>query len=82
VLSDNALVMEKTVIEIIINGEPYQIAEDSSLIDLVNELKIAPERVAIEVNLSIIPRPSWAETRLRAGDRLEVVHFVGGGRKG
>jgi thiamine biosynthesis protein ThiS len=78
-LSDNVEVMEKTFIEIIVNGESYRIAGDSSVVDLVNELKIAPERVAIEFNRSILPRASWAETRLKDGDRLEVVHFVGGG---
>jgi thiamine biosynthesis protein ThiS len=78
-LSDNAVVKEKSAIEIIVNGEPYRIAEGSRIIDLVNELKFAPERVAIEINLSIVPRAFWSETNLRQGDRLEVVHFVGGG---
>jgi sulfur carrier protein len=72
-------VTEKLTIEIIVNGEPYQIAENSQVSDLVNELKLPPERVAIELNLSILPRAKWDETVLCAGDRLEVVQFVGGG---
>ncbi len=70
---------ETIAIEITVNGDPYKIAENSTVIDLVNELTLAHERVAIEFNLSILPRSVWAETNLRAGDRLEIVHFVGGG---
>jgi thiamine biosynthesis protein ThiS len=47
--------------------------------DLVKQLELAPERLAIELNLSILPRAKWAETELKSGDRLELVHFVGGG---
>jgi thiamine biosynthesis protein ThiS len=81
-MSDNTGVEEISKIEITVNGEPYQIAEDSTVIDLVYALKLAAERLAIELNLSILPRTAWAETRLQAGDRLEIVHFVGGGKEG
>jgi sulfur carrier protein len=66
-------------IEIIVNGDSYQISDESTVIDLVRELKLIPERVAIELNRSILARAVWAQTKLRAGDRLEIVHFVGGG---
>jgi sulfur carrier protein len=46
---------------------------------LVEILGIKADRLAIELNLEIVPRTHWAETRLSEGDRLEVVHFVGGG---
>ena len=72
---------EQLTIDITVNGEPYRIAEGSKIIDLVDQLKLAPERLAIEVNLSIVPRGAWADTRLFAGDRLEIVHFVGGGEE-
>jgi sulfur carrier protein len=38
------------------------------------------DRVAVEVNREVVPRNRWAETPLRDGDRLEIVHFVGGGK--
>jgi thiamine biosynthesis protein ThiS len=70
---------DNSIIEIIVNGEPYRIAEGSAVIDLVTELKLAADRLAIELNLSILPRTAWDETKLKADDRLEIVHFVGGG---
>jgi thiamine biosynthesis protein ThiS len=72
-------VNERPTIQILVNGEPYQIAESSQVSDLVSELKLPPERVAIELNLSILPRAKWAETVLNTGDKLEIVQFVGGG---
>jgi sulfur carrier protein len=42
-------------------------------------LELAPKRLAIEHNLLILARSLWPETRLKTGDRLEIVHFVGGG---
>ncbi len=66
-------------IEITINGEPRSIAAGSSMTDLVTLLDLTAQRLAIELNLSILPRPAWAETKLQTGDKLEIVHFVGGG---
>ncbi|MGA7300359.1 MAG: sulfur carrier protein ThiS [Candidatus Sulfotelmatobacter sp.] len=48
----------------------------SSLIDLLN---MKSDRVAVELNREIAPRDRWPETILKDGDRLEIVHFVGGG---
>ncbi len=47
---------------------------------LVEMLGMKSDRVAIEVNREIVPREQWSETHLSEGDRLEIVHFVGGGR--
>jgi thiamine biosynthesis protein ThiS len=66
-------------IEIIVNGDSHQAPVGARVTDLVKQLELAPERLAIELNLSILPRAKWAETELRSGDRLEIVHFVGGG---
>jgi sulfur carrier protein len=66
-------------IEIIVNGDARQTPLGARVMDLVKQLEFAPERLAIELNLSILPRAKWAETELRPGDRLEIVHFVGGG---
>ena len=68
-----------TEIEIILNGEPYQIGENRSIADLVHLLNLVPERLAIELNLDILPISAWGETLLKPGDKVEMVHFVGGG---
>lgn len=62
-----------------INGDEKQFPERLSLAELVTQLGMKPDRVAVELNREIIPRAQWAETRLNDGDKLEIVHFVGGG---
>ena len=67
-----------------INGEPREFetsVEPFTLAALVGKLDMKPDRVAIELNREIVPRDSWAEILLKEGDRLEIVHFVGGGRE-
>ena len=49
------------------------------LLDLITDLGLQGDRVAIEHNGNIVPRAEWANTGLENGDRLEIVHFVGGG---
>jgi thiamine biosynthesis protein ThiS len=67
-----------------INGEPRAF-EDSApssqftLAALIDSLAMKPDRVAVELNRDIVPRDRWQETLLKDGDRLEIVHFVGGG---
>jgi sulfur carrier protein len=62
-----------------INGEPKILQDGLTLAALVAQLGAKPDRVAVELNLQIVPRAEWAQTLLRDGDRLEIVHFVGGG---
>ena len=62
-----------------INGEAREVADELKLSELVSELSLAPERVAIELNQKVVRRNHWAETMLADGDRIEIVHFVGGG---
>jgi thiamine biosynthesis protein ThiS len=66
-------------IEIIVNGESRRVAEGIDVRRLLDELGLAPERVAIELNRSILPRRVWEQTKLSSDDRVEIVHFVGGG---
>lgn len=66
-------------IEIIVNGDPLQIDAGARLTDLIARLELTPERLAIELNQSIAPRAKWSEIELKSGDKLEIVHFVGGG---
>jgi thiamine biosynthesis protein ThiS len=61
-----------------INGET-QSSSAETLGALVEQLGMTPDRVAIELNREIVPRDKWPQTPLHDGDRLEIVHFVGGG---
>jgi len=61
-----------------INGEEQEFAGELTLAQLVQQLGMKPDRVAVELNRAIAPRERWAETKLQAGDQLEIVHFVGG----
>lgn len=61
-----------------INGET-QVLPAETLTALVEQLGMKPDRVAIELNREIVARDKWPHTPLHDGDRLEIVHFVGGG---
>jgi len=65
-----------------LNGESQEVPDGLTLAGLLEWLKLPADRVAVERNLSIVPRDRWADTLLEAGDRLEMVHFVGGGAIG
>jgi thiamine biosynthesis protein ThiS len=62
-----------------INGEARALPDLSTLGALIEHLGMKPDRVAVELNREIVQRTLWSETPLRDGDRLEIVHFVGGG---
>ncbi len=62
-----------------VNGEPREVAENLSLPELVASLNLKPEQIAIELNHSVVRRAAVAETMLHADDKVEIVHFVGGG---
>ena len=71
--------MSSPQISITVNGEAHQVAEDTTVAELIAELGLADRRVAIERNRQVVPRAEHATARLSAGDRLEIVTFVGGG---
>ncbi len=62
-----------------INGEDKTFSDALTLAQLVEQLGMKGDRVAVELNREIVSRAQWTETTLKDGDRLEVVHFVGGG---
>jgi thiamine biosynthesis protein ThiS len=64
-----------------LNGEPRDVPAKLTLAGLVSHLGFAADRLAIELNDSVIRRAEWANTFLSENDRVEVVHFVGGGGK-
>ncbi len=69
---------QQPVLTLTLNGEARATAA-GDLAALVAELGLEPRKVAIERNLEIVPRSLYAETSLADGDRIEIVHFIGGG---
>lgn len=67
------------MITITVNGEQRDAKPGSTVTDLLLEMGLDPGRVAIERNLQILSRPEWQKTSIQAGDRYEIVQFVGGG---
>jgi thiamine biosynthesis protein ThiS len=65
--------------ELTVNGEPHDLPAPLSVAALLARLGITPARVAVEVNEDVVPRGSYESHPLAAGDRVEIVHFVGGG---
>ena len=67
------------MIEIVINGESRQVSLQTSLQELLRSLELKGDRVAVELNRKLVRREDWEQVRLCSNDRLEIVHFVGGG---
>jgi thiamine biosynthesis protein ThiS len=65
--------------EIRLNGETHGVKEGSTVAALMEALKLDAQKIAVEVNLSIVPRSLYAETHLHPGDAVEIVRFIGGG---
>ena len=66
-------------IEVVINGETRTVVQGTTISGLIVELGLGDRRVAVERNREIVPRAEHASTVLAAGDRVELVTFVGGG---
>ncbi len=67
------------LLRVYVNGDEREVADGATLTDLVASLALAPERVAVELNREVVRRADWPRAALEEGDRVEVVHFVGGG---
>lgn len=65
--------------KITINGDPKELQDSLTITALLEELGIQIDRVAVELNLDIVPKARFADTLLKDGDRVEIVSFVGGG---
>ena len=65
--------------QIKLNGETKDVADGTTLLSLVEQLSLAPERLAVELNQEVVARAEWPDVKLSDGDRVEIVHFVGGG---
>ncbi len=66
-------------IQIQVNGEPRGWRDGGTVADLLSDLAISSERVAVELNLEILDRKDFGQRSLRAGDRVEILGFIGGG---
>jgi thiamine biosynthesis protein ThiS len=66
-------------VEIRLNGEPHDVGDGISIVELLVDLGLGERKVAVERNRDIVPRDAYATTRLATGDEIEVVQFVGGG---
>lgn len=66
-------------VEVHLNGKPRQVAEGATLLDLLRDLQVQPERVVVEQNRQVLRHADFATAHLAAGDELELVYFVGGG---
>lgn len=65
--------------QIIVNGEQRNVLDGITAAQLVEDMEITSKRIAMEVNLEIVPRSSYAEYIFKEGDKVEIVHAVGGG---
>ena len=68
-------------IEIILNGKKETVPGGWTLERLVQDLKLESEQIAIELNGQIVNRKGWSQQAMGQGDRVEIVHFVGGGER-
>jgi thiamine biosynthesis protein ThiS len=62
-----------------INGEERSVPSSATVRELLEKLKIKPDRIAVELNRRIIRRQDWGQTALKNFDKIEIVQFVGGG---
>ncbi len=62
-----------------INGETREVPDRITLEGLIQQLELAADRLAVERNREVVRRADWAETVLTEDDRVEIIHFVGGG---
>ena len=67
------------MIQIILNGKPHNIKEKTNIISLLETLFLSEKKVAVEINEEVVPRDHYVKKILSANDRVEIVHFIGGG---
>lgn len=67
------------MIEITVNGAPNSVAAGTTVTELVASLGISGQRIAVELNGTVVPRSTFAQVELQAGSKVEIVHAIGGG---
>ena len=63
----------------VVNDEPRELTEGTTVADLVASLGLGPRRIAVEVNRAVVSRAEYVATVLHQGDAVEIINFVGGG---
>ena len=71
--------MEAELIDVVVNGERRSVPRDLTVSELLNKLEVVPDRVAIELNNSIVRKRDWDRIAVAGGSQIEIVQFVGGG---
>lgn len=66
--------------QIHVNGEPREVAEDYTAAQLVEDMGLTGKRIAMELNHEIVPRSRYAEHHFQSGDSIEIVQAIGGGQ--
>lgn len=69
----------KSDMKIIINGETREIANELNLANLLKTLVLPNERIAVELNKEVVRKKDWENIIIKDADKIEIVHFVGGG---
>ena len=67
--------------KITLNGEKFTLETGSNIVNLIDKLDLNADKLAIERNLEIVPKSKFAMTIIEEGDKLEIVHFIGGGEE-
>lgn len=65
--------------QVIVNGEKQDLPPETSVFQLLEHLRVSPDRIAVEVDLTVIHREVYHATFLKEGDRIEIISFIGGG---
>jgi sulfur carrier protein len=66
-------------LKVIINGENRDIDEDITVLNLLKELGIEEKTMAAAINMEVVKKENWENTKISEGDKIEFLHFVGGG---
>ncbi len=64
---------------ITLNGENVEVGNGCSVKDLLDKFSLEPKKIAVEKNLEIVPRSQFSDVIINEGDRIEIIHFIGGG---
>jgi len=72
-------VNSQTTLNVTVNGDARRVGAGATVAGMLREIGIDPKRVAVERNLSIVPKSTLEEVPVEDGDQFEIVHFVGGG---
>lgn len=71
--------MNRHKMNIVLNGEEINIAESLNVLELIDLYELPASKVAVERNLEIVPKSAYVTTMLKENDKVEIVHFIGGG---